>query len=85
MRSRARDCGSGQETRRNDRRQGPGHQRHRVYQWGLARRLATHNAPAHAAPLADLGIEVVQGGLCDSRSLREAMRGIDLVYHVAAL
>jgi dihydroflavonol-4-reductase len=59
----------------------------------LARRLASRNAPvrvlvrdpARAAPLADLGIEIVHGDLCDPRSAREAMRGVDLVYHIAAL
>jgi dihydroflavonol-4-reductase len=59
----------------------------------LARRLASHNAPvralvrdqARAAPLADLGVEIVKGDLCDPASLRQAMRGVDVVYHIAAL
>jgi len=59
----------------------------------LARRLASHNAPvralvrdsARAAPLAELGIEIAQGDLCDPAALREAMRGVDVVYHIAAL
>ena len=59
----------------------------------LVRRLASHNAPvralvrdqARAAPLADVGVEVVQGDLCDPASLREAMRGVGVVYHIAAL
>jgi nucleoside-diphosphate-sugar epimerase len=59
----------------------------------LARRLALRNAPvralvrdrARAAPLADLGVEIVEGDLCDPAALRQAMRGVDLVYHIAAL
>ena len=59
----------------------------------LARRLASHNAlvralvrdRARAAPLADLGVEIVEGDLCDPAALREAIRGVDLVYHIAAL
>ena len=59
----------------------------------LARRLASHNAPVRvlvrdavrAAPLADLGIEVAQGDLRDRTALCEAMRGVDVVYHIAAL
>jgi nucleoside-diphosphate-sugar epimerase len=59
----------------------------------LARRLATHNAPVRAlvrnrcraATLADMGIEIAQGQLCDPASLRQAMSGIDVVYHIAAL
>lgn len=59
----------------------------------LARRLASEGAqvravvrdPARAGGLADLGIEVVPGDLCDPASLREATRGIDTVYHIAAL
>jgi nucleoside-diphosphate-sugar epimerase len=59
----------------------------------LARRLASHNAPvralvrdqARAAPLADLGAEIVQGDLCDPSALSEAMRGVDVVYHIAAI
>lgn len=59
----------------------------------LARRLASHKAQvralvrdaARAAPLADLGIEIAPGDLRDPAALREAMRGVDLVYHIAAL
>ena len=59
----------------------------------LARRLASHNAPVRvlvrdarrAAPLADLGIEVARGDLRDPTSLSQAMRGVDVVYHIAAL
>ena len=59
----------------------------------LVRRLATHNAPvralvrdrARAAPLADLGVEIVDAQLHDPAALREAMRGVDVVYHIAAL
>jgi dihydroflavonol-4-reductase len=59
----------------------------------LARRLASHNAPvrvlardrAPATPLADLGIEIVQGDLRNPASLREALQGVDTVYHIAAV
>src|SRR5919106_3469803 len=59
----------------------------------LARRLASHNAPirvlvrdtARAAPLANLGIEIAKGDLRDPAALREVMRGVDVVYHIAAL
>jgi nucleoside-diphosphate-sugar epimerase len=59
----------------------------------LARRLASEGAqvrtvvrdPARAGGLADLGIEVVPGDLRDPASLREATRGVDTVYHIAAL
>lgn len=59
----------------------------------LARRLASHNAPvrvlvrdaARAAPLADLGVEIAPGDLRDVMSLREALEGVDTVYHIAAL
>ncbi|HEX5080245.1 MAG TPA: NAD-dependent epimerase/dehydratase family protein [Geminicoccaceae bacterium] len=58
----------------------------------LARRLAAHNAPvrvlvrdsSRAAPLADLGVEIAQGDLRDPASLHEAMRDVDVVYHIAA-
>jgi nucleoside-diphosphate-sugar epimerase len=58
----------------------------------LARRLASEGAqvrtvvrdPARAGGLADLGIEVVPGDLRDPASLREATRGVDTVYHIAA-
>jgi uncharacterized protein YbjT (DUF2867 family) len=33
-----------------------------------------------AALLADLGIEIVQGDLCDPAALCEAMRGLDLTF-----
>jgi dihydroflavonol-4-reductase len=59
----------------------------------LARRLATHNAPvralvrnsANVAPLTALGIESVHGDLRDPASLRQAMCGVDVVYHIAAI
>jgi nucleoside-diphosphate-sugar epimerase len=59
----------------------------------LARRLVADGVPvralvrdaARAAPLADLDIEIVHGDLCHAASLREAMRGIDVVYHIAAV
>jgi dihydroflavonol-4-reductase len=59
----------------------------------LARRLASHNAPVRAlvrksarvAPLVDLGIEIVHGDLRDPASLRQAMCGVDVVYHIAAI
>jgi dihydroflavonol-4-reductase len=59
----------------------------------LARRLASHNAPvralvrnsANVAPLTELGIEIVHGDLRDPASLRQAMCGVDVVYHIAAI
>lgn len=59
----------------------------------LVRRLASHKASvralvrdrARAAPLAKLGVEVVQAELCDPAGLRQAMRGVEVVYHIAAL
>jgi len=59
----------------------------------LARRLASHNAPvralvrnsANVAPLTELGIEIVHGDLRDPESLRQAMCGVDVVYHLAAI
>lgn len=59
----------------------------------LARRLVSHNVAvrglvrdtARAAPLAELGVEIAKGDLRDPGSLRAAMRGIDTVYHIAAL
>jgi dihydroflavonol-4-reductase len=59
----------------------------------LARRLASHHPPlrvlvrdqARAGPLAALGLEVLHGDLSDRASLRDAMRGVDVVYHIAAL
>ena len=59
----------------------------------LVRRLAAQNAPVRAlvrdpargAPLVDLGIEIVEGDLADPAAMREAMQGVDLVYHIAAL
>jgi nucleoside-diphosphate-sugar epimerase len=37
------------------------------------------------AALRDGGTEVVIGDLCDPNSLRQATKGIDVVYHIAAL
>jgi nucleoside-diphosphate-sugar epimerase len=59
----------------------------------LARRLAADGDPvrvlvrdaARAASLADLEIEIAYGDLRDAASLRDAMHGIDLVYHIAAV
>jgi dihydroflavonol-4-reductase len=41
--------------------------------------------PARAAPLADLGVEIMQGQLCDPAALGKVMRDVDVVYHIAAL
>lgn len=59
----------------------------------LARRLVSDGAPvralvrdaARAAPLAALGIEIAHGDLGSATSLRKALRGIDVVYHIAAV
>ncbi len=59
----------------------------------LARRLQTQEdarvralvrSPQKAAPLADLGIEIVPGDITDPDAVREATRGADIVYHAAA-
>ena len=59
----------------------------------LARRLQTQErahvralvrSPQKAAPLADLGIEIIPGDITDPDAVREAMRGADIVYHAAA-
>ena len=41
--------------------------------------------PARAADLARRGVDLVEGDLRDASSLREATRGIDVVYHIAAM
>ena len=40
-------------------------------------------SPEGAASLAPLGVHIVLGDVIDSASMREAMRGSDVVYHVA--
>ena len=59
----------------------------------LARRLQTKEgarvralvrSPHKAAPLADLGIEIIPGDITDPDAVREATRGADIVYHAAA-
>ncbi len=59
----------------------------------LARSLAARGAsvramvrqPARAAELSDLGVEVVPGDLRERSAVESAMRGVEVVYHVAAL
>lgn len=59
----------------------------------LARRLASSGVsvralvrdPRQCADLVKWGIEPVQGDLRDAQSLRQAVQGIDIVYHIAAL
>ncbi|MCL6563270.1 MAG: NAD-dependent epimerase/dehydratase family protein [Firmicutes bacterium] len=41
--------------------------------------------PAGAARLSPLGVEWVQGDVLDPRSLEQSVRGVDAVFHVAAL
>ena len=41
--------------------------------------------PARAAGFAERGVRLVTGDLGDKEALREATRGQDVVYHVAAL
>ena len=59
----------------------------------LARRLQTQEgvqvralvrSPQKAAPLADLGVEIIPGDITDPEAVREATRGADIVYHAAA-
>jgi nucleoside-diphosphate-sugar epimerase len=50
---------------------------------GIAVRAACRT-PAKGAKLAQLGAEVVAGDLLDPNGLREAMRGCDVIFHVAA-
>ena len=58
----------------------------------LARRLVSDGAPvralvrdaARAEPLATMGIEIAHGDLRDPTSLRKALCGVDVVYHIAA-
>jgi nucleoside-diphosphate-sugar epimerase len=59
----------------------------------LTRRLAADGhmvrafvrEPALCTDLTNLGVEVVKGDLRDSDSVRAAMSGVDLVYHIGAL
>jgi nucleoside-diphosphate-sugar epimerase len=41
--------------------------------------------PSRCSELYKWGVETVTGDLCDPNSLRRATRGIDVVYHIAAL
>jgi nucleoside-diphosphate-sugar epimerase len=41
--------------------------------------------PARATALADSGLEVVTGDLRDASALRSAVRGVDVVYNIAAI
>jgi nucleoside-diphosphate-sugar epimerase len=41
--------------------------------------------PSRCSPLHQWGVETVTGDLCDPNSLRQATKGIDVVYHIAAL
>ena len=58
----------------------------------LARRLAQEGArvralvrsPHKAAPLADLGVEILPGDITDPDAVRRAARSADIVYHAAA-
>jgi len=47
---------------------------------GLVRKSSAHRAQA----LASAGLDVAIGDLTDSASLREACRGVEVVYHIAA-
>ncbi|NOX60820.1 MAG: SDR family NAD(P)-dependent oxidoreductase [Chloroflexi bacterium] len=49
-----------------------------------ARVRALARTPAKAQPLAEIGVEVVQGDITDPDSVRRAMSGCDVVYHAAA-
>ena len=59
----------------------------------LARRLQTQEgaqvralvrSPQKAAPLADLGVEIIPGDIIDPDAVRKATRGAQIVYHAAA-
>jgi uncharacterized protein YbjT (DUF2867 family) len=41
--------------------------------------------PSRAEDLARRGVELAEGDLRDASSLREAVRGVDVVYHIAAM
>jgi nucleoside-diphosphate-sugar epimerase len=61
-----------------------GHLCRRLAESGVAVRAFVRD-PAKAAPLARLGIEVVQGDLVDHDSVLRATEGVECVYHIAAL
>ena len=46
--------------------------------------IAVVRTPAKAQDLAELGIVLVQGDITDKESMREAMTGVDGVFHIAA-
>ncbi len=59
----------------------------------LARRLQTQEgaqvralarSPHKAAPLAELGVEIIPGDITDPDAVRRAVRGADIIYHAAA-
>jgi nucleoside-diphosphate-sugar epimerase len=41
--------------------------------------------PARAAPLSQMGVELYRGDLQDSESLKRAVAGVEVVYHIAAV
>ena len=46
--------------------------------------VALVRTPGKAAPLVELGVEVVEGDLTDRESMRAPMTGVDGVFHIAA-
>jgi nucleoside-diphosphate-sugar epimerase len=61
-----------------------GHLCRRLVEAGHSVRTMVRN-PDRCVDLAKRGVEVVAGDLCDPTSIRNAMQGVDLVYHIAAL
>ncbi len=60
-----------------------GHLARRLVRDGHAVRALVRST-AKGKPLAELGIELVEGDLCDPKSLKKAMEGVHTVYHIAA-
>ncbi len=60
-----------------------GHLARRLVQEG-ARVRALVRSPHKAAPLADLGVEIIPGDITDPEAVRAATRGASIVYHAAA-
>lgn len=60
-----------------------GHLARRLVRDGHAVRALVRST-AKGKPLAELGIELVEGDLCDPESLKKAMEGVHTVYHIAA-
>ena len=50
---------------------------------GVAVRVATRNAQSARAALAGRRVDIVEGDLSDARFVDSALRGVDLVYHLA--